>query len=373
MKLDILQENLAKGLIIVGRTISTRAQLPILSNVLLATDQGRLRFSATNLETGINFWAGAKIIEKGEITVPAKTLAEFVTSLPAEKVSLETKENSLKISCGAYQADLVGLSSKEFPAIPSAKQKPSLTVSDLAAAVPQVAFAAAQDESRPVLAGVLVSFTDQGLQLVATDGYRLSVKKINGIKNSFKETKLPKNLIIPGWALTEVVRIIGGGEEVKPVGLEISLDANQIIFVMDEAEVISRLIEGEFPDFAKVIPPATVTKIILEKESFLRAVRMAAIFARESANIVKFKIAKNKLTVSANAAQVGENISELEAVLTGKENQIAFNSRYLIEFLNNTPGEQISLEMNDRLSPGIFKAVGDDSYLHIIMPVRVQE
>jgi len=373
MKLEILQENLARGLSAVGRTISSKAQLPILSNVLLSTDQGRLKFSATNLETSINFWTGAKIETKGEVTIPAKTLTELVSSLPAEKVSLEAKESNLKVTCGAYQAEFVGLPAKEFPAVPTVKQKSTLQIVGLDQAVPQVIFAAAQDESRPVLSGVLVIPKKGNLQLVATDGYRLSIKKIPGAGKDQKIAKLTKGLIIPGWALAEMIRIMGESSEETKIGLDISLDANQIIFVVNDAEIVSRLIEGDFPDFAKVIPEKTSTKIVVEKESLLRAVRMASIFARESANIIKLKMKGSKLKISANAAQVGSNVSQLEVKLEGKENQIAFNSRYLIDFLNSVDGEQISFAINNPLSPGVFRSVGDNSYLHVIMPVRVQE
>ncbi len=373
MKLEVLQENLAKSLSIVSRVISSRVELPILNNILLTTDKGRLKLSATNLETGINFWIGAKIEEKGTVSIPAKILTEFVSSLPPEKVQLKTKENSLEIICGSYQADFVGLPPGEFPPIPTLKEKPILTVGSLIEAVPQVVFAAAQDEGRPVLTGVLLKLLEKELILVATDGYRLSKKKIIGIKDIKEVKELKKGLIIPNRVLSEVARIVGEKEEKRKIGLNISSESNQIIFSTDEAEVVSRLIEGKFPEFEKVIPEKTRTKVTIEKEILLRAARMASIFARESANIVKFEIRNSKLEISANAAQVGSNVSEIEVKIEGEENKIAFNSRYLLDFLNSVDVEQITFEMASPLSPGVFKLIGDDSFLHIIMPVRVQE
>lgn len=373
MKLEILQENLAKSLSIVSRIISSRAQLPILNNVLLSTDRGRLKISATNLETGINFWIGAKIEKEGIVSIPAKVLTEFVSSLPPEKVQLESKQDGLKITCGSYQAEFVGLPASEFPPIPFLKEKPTLIINHLIEAIPQVVFAAAQDESRPVLAGVFLKIIGQELILAATDGYRLSKKKIVGFKEMEKIKELEKGLIIPNWALSEVARIAGEKEEEKKLGLNISPQSKQIIFAIDEAEIISQLIEGEFPEFEKVIPDKTETKLIIEKEALLRAVRIASIFARESANIIKFEIQNEKLEISANTAQVGSNVSEIEVKTEGKKNRIAFNSRYLLDFLNSVDSEQISFEMSTSLNPGVFKTVGDKTLLHIIMPVRIQE
>lgn len=375
MKLSVLQENLAKALSATSRTVATQAQLPILNNVLLTTDKGRLKLSATNLETGINFWVGAKIEEKGSVSIPAKVLTEFVATLPPEKIELVTKENSLNLVCGAHQANFVGLPASEFPPIPTLKGKEIIAFNfgDLYKAITQVAFAAAQDEGRPVLAGILMVVKGKNLVLVATDGYRLSIKKISGLKEIKKATELKKGLIIPARTLMEVARIAGEQEQEKKVGLTVSSDSNQVIFSTPEAEIVSRLIEGDFPDFEKVIPSKGETKVIVETESLTKAAKMASIFARESANIVRVEIKDSTFKVSANTAQVGSNISEIKVKAEGKKNKIALNSRYLLDFLNSVGAEQISFEMSSPLNPGVFKPVGDNSLLHIIMPVRVQE
>jgi len=374
MRLSVLQENLAQGLNIASRSVATRAQLPILSNVLLTTDKGRLKISATNLETGINLWVGAKIEKEGSLSVPAKILSEFVSSLPAGKIELEAKENSLSLSAGAFKADFIGLSAAEFPLVPSLTGKVNVSFEGkvLASAVSQVAFAAATDEGRPVLTGVLILPKGNQLVLAATDGYRLSMKKLKEVKGLEKLAQSKSGLIIPSRTLIEVARLVGEADEEK-IKLAITPKASQVIFALGEAEIVSRLIEGKFPDFEKIIPESSTTKVTVETETLTRAVRMAAIFARESANIIRFEIKGAKLRVSANTAQVGGNISEVEAKVEGKEGKVAFNSRYLLDFLNTISADQVSFEMSGALNPGVFTALGDKSFLHIIMPVRVQE
>ena len=372
MKLSTLQENLSKSLLIASRLVATRAQLPVLGNVLLSTDSGRLKISATNLETGINLWIGASLEEEGSISVPAKILTEFVSSLPADKVNLEVRENSLFLKCNQFQADFISLPASEFPNVPTRKGKESflLDSQELVKAVSQAAFAAASDEGRPVLTGVLLTVKDKSLNFAATDGYRLSVKKTPGI-NAEDLPELEKGLIIPSKALIEVAKIMGNEE--KKIGVTLTKESNQVIFSSDDVEVVSRLIEGEFPNLEKIIPQSSTTKVILEKETFLKAVKMAAIFARESANFVKLSFQDKKLSVSANSAQVGNNLSEIEAQIEGEANKIAFNSRYLLDFLGAVSEEQIRFEMTGPLSAGIFRLSDKEDFTHVIMPVRVQE
>ncbi len=374
MKLSILQENLAQGLSITSRSVATRAQLPVLSNVLLTTDKGRLKLSATNLETGINLWLGAKVEKEGAISIPAKILTEFVTSLPAGKIEVVAQESSLKLSSGSFEASFVGMAASEFPAIPSMKKKADLKFpgSLLAAAINEVAFAAAQDEGRPVLAGVLLKSKDSQLIMVATDGYRLSLKRIKGVVGIDKIKGLKKGLVLPARTLLEVARVVAD-EEKDELGISITPEASQLIFATREIEIVSRLIEGNFPDFEKIIPSEGKTKVSVDKEELTRAARMAAIFARESANIVKFKVESSQLEVSANTAQVGDNKSLLEAKVEGEKSEIAFNSRYLLDFLNVVGAERVSFEMSGALNPGVFQPAGEPGFLHIIMPVRVQK
>jgi len=328
------------------------------------------------LEMGVNVWVGGKIEKEGEVTIPAKAIGELVAGLPAGKVDLKLEKTSLTVSSSFSKGVFPTIAATDFPKVSGFPKKANLTISlDLfSQSVAQVAFAAATDEGRPVLTGVLLKSEDKGVSLVATDGYRLSVKKLQATS-----CKLEANIIVPARILMEVSRTKGSEgdnkkKEKKGAILEIGLaeKGNQIIFALPDLEFSSRLIEGEFPDFTKIIPTQTTTQIKFDREEFLRAVRIASIFARESANIVKLKTEEGKLKISANSPQVGENESIIEAKVEGEDQEIAFNFRFLLDFLNNVSSDQILLEMTGPLNPGVFKPVGDDSFFHIIMPVRVQ-
>lgn len=370
MKISILQENLNKGLATVSRSIATKATLPILANILLSTDKGQLRLSATNLETGINLWLGAKIEKEGAIAIPARFLTEFIASLPPEKIDLEVKETTLILFSGAFKASITGMAPGEFPQIPSGSKETILVFEkeELSKALSQVAFAAASDEGRPVLTGVLVRALDKQISLVATDGYRLSLKKLK-----VGEGKIKESLIIPAKTLVEVSRI---SQEVKDDEKEIKMSKakgeSQVVFSLPGVEIASRLIEGEFPDFEKIIPSTSEVQAVFDKEEFLRSVKIASIFAREQANIIKFKIGKEGVVISAESPQVGSNESQIGAKIEGKDLEIAFNFRFLLDFLNSVSGEEVIFEATGPLNPGVFKIAGDESFLHIIMPVRIQ-
>lgn len=372
MKIQILQENLNKGLTNASRSISSKTQLPILANVLLRTDKSRLQISATNLETGISLWLGAKVEEEGEITIPAKILTEIVASLPAGKIDLDVKGNTLKIEAEGYSANLNGISALEFPKLPVYLPENlfSLPADKLLEAINQVSFAAATDEGRPVLTGVLVRIEGKNLSLAATDGYRLSLKTIV-LENAVKDNL---SLLLPAKTLMEVARIIaeGKGGDQSLVQMGFTQEQNQVVFVFPELELFSRVIEGDFPPYEEIIPQNFTTKAVIDKEDFARAVKVVSIFARDSANIVKLKISNGSLEMSANSPQVGENKNSLEVKTEGDENEIAFNYRFLQGFLNAVSSSEVALEMSGPLTSGVFKTLDDDSFLHIIMPVRLQ-
>jgi len=370
MKLIVLQENLSKAVGIAEKFTSTKTQLPILANICLKTEKERLKIQATNLEVGLSLWLGAQIKNKGEITIPARVFSEFINSLPKEKVHLELKDKILTVSCGSFSADFTGISAEEFPPLPTVgEKKPELNLpfSLFLPAMEKVCFAAAHDEGRPVLTGVKLEPKEKKLVLVATDGYRLSIQEIEKGK-----MEIPSALIIPARSLLEILRLASGSEE-EEIGLSFTEKGNQIIFSLLDTEIVTRLIEGEFPEYQKIIPDSFSTQVKLEKEAFLRALKVAAIFARDSANIVRFKIEENSLTISANSPQIGKNKTKIEAGVRGKESRIAFNVRFLLEFLSKISEEEIIFEMSNSLNPGVFKIAKDPSYLHIIMPVRVQE
>jgi len=373
MKVAVLQENLAKGVGAVSRVVASKAQLPVLGNILLATDEGKLKLSATNLETGMNLWVGGKVEKAGKITVPARVMGELVSSLPQETVELMTEGDRLKVRCGKFKAVVNGIAAEEFPGVPSMrkeKKKPGRLVIEKRvweSSVGQVALAAGVDEARPIFTGIKIELKKGGMRLAATDGYRLSVKTIEGLKGIRKE----QEMVVPARALMELTKVLGQEEE-GGVVMAATDEEKQLILAVDEVEIVTRLLEGDFPDFDKIIPTTTKTTMELETEELQQAVRAAAIFARDSANIVKFRVMGDKLVISANAPQVGENEVELSGKKTGEDGEMAFNSRYLLEMLGVIKGERLSLSMSGALSPGVFREAGDKSWLHIIMPVRVQ-
>lgn len=375
MKLTILQENLSKALNIANKFVSSRAQLPVLSNILFTAEDNKLKLSATNLETGINLWLPAKIDQNGAITVSAKAISEFVSSLPSDKVELKTDVNKFFIQCRNYKANFNGMAAAEFPQISSLKskkdiklEKVSLNAKDLVEAINLVAFTAAQDESRPVLTGVKIIFNEKEIQLAATDGYRLSLKTIK-----LEAPVKLSSLIIPARALMEVSRICSQEKELEKLTVTLAKDANQIIFTFNNVEIITRLIEGEYPDFTKIIPNEKTTQLVVNREELQRAVKTAALFAKDSANIVKLNIKNQILNIAANAPEIGDNEVALEIKQSGEDSQIAFNCRFLQEFLSVYGQEELVLETMGSLKPGVFRVPADATYLHIIMPVRIQE
>lgn len=371
MKTQVLQEELNKALSLALRFISSRPQLPVLGNVFLKAKTGGLEVAANNLETGIKIEVAAKTEEEGEITVPAKELSEFVSYLPVEKITLEKQEgNKLKIFSSQGEASFVGLGTEDFPQIPqSDKEKTfSLPFSELVKTVSLVAFSAAEDESRPVLAGVYWQIQSDKYRMVATDGFRLSLKD-----TVFKNQKGVKKsvFLVPAKALSEVVRL-GDGESIQ-IGL--TKEENQVAFVFPQVTVVSRLLEGEFPQYENIIPQQFKTKVFLDKQEFLQAVKMSSVFARQAANIVVLDIQKEKMVISPHQSRMGENKVNIPIRCEGEPIRTAFNFRFLLDFANVVPQDQeeIFIKLNDPLSPTVFGATKDDSWIHIIMPVRLDQ
>lgn len=387
MRVSCLQENLAKGLSIVGRAVSHRSTLPVLGNILLSSDRGRLRLSATNLEIGIHCWVGAKIEDEGAITVPARLLTEFVNSLPPERIdmSLMVRTQSLNLKCARYEANIKGIDASEFPLIPTAEPDGvvELEPKNLRRMIDQVAFAAATDESRPTLTGVEASFRDDRFTLAATDGYRLSVRETQ----LARPVAEPVSVIIPARSLIELGRIIGQlpepeEEEQATVQVTVTPAGNQILFHMPNVDLVSQLIEGTFPDYKVIIPKSYTTRTTLGTSSFLKAVRVASLFARNGANIVHLQITpadggtavpvRGTVTLAATSVNLGDNVNEVDALVEGTATEIAFNVKYLMDVLSVIDTEQVVLETTGPTSPGVIRPVGAgrEVFTHVIMPMR---
>jgi DNA polymerase III subunit beta len=369
VKLSVMQENLARGLSVVSRAVSTRSTLPVLANVLLKTEDAGLKLTATNLEIGITYWVPGKIDSDGATTVPAKLLTDYVNALQGgERVDLElTAGQTLHLRAGRYESHIKGIDADEFPAIQTAGDRPTTRIAQnvLRQALEETAFAAASDEARPILTGVLARFEGDTLTLAAADNYRIAVKTIP-ILDPVPET----SVVIPARALNELVRILADIDQ--PIEIVLAQARNQILFHLEGIDLVSRLIDGQFPNYQQVLPQSHTTRAVLDREELLRAVRPAALIAHESANIVKLQIEANGhagITVSANA-EVGDHVGQVEAAVEGDGTTIAFNARYLADVLTNVDAEQFALELNGPLSPGVFKPVGDDRYVHVVMPVR---
>jgi DNA polymerase-3 subunit beta len=369
MKLSCLQENLSKGLSIVGRAVAARTTLPITNNVLLATDGSRLKLVATNLEMAISDWIGAKVEEEGTITVPARLLTEFVNSLPAgEKVDIKLTGKTLELRCARYEARISGTDAKDFPPIPKLDGgiNTSIEVGALRQGINQVVFAAATDESRPVLTGVDVQFEGSLLTMAAADGFRLAVYKLPLSKAAGEKIEV----IIPGRTLNELNRLISDDEE--KVDITVNPGKSLSLFKLKNIELVSQLVQGTFPRYSQLIPQTSGAKATVSVTEFLRACKMASIFARDGSGIVRLVMTPGKITVSSKSEELGEDVGEIDATVEGDEAKIAFNGKYLTDVLSVLKEQQVTLETTNPSSPGVLRPVGTDSYVHVVMPMFVQ-
>jgi DNA polymerase-3 subunit beta len=376
MKLSCLQENLSRGLGVVGRAVATRTTLPITNNVLLATDQSRLKLVATNLEMAISYWIGAKVEEEGTITVPARLLSEFVNSLPNDKIDIELspRTKTLGLKCARFEARISGVDAKDFPPIPTIDEgiATKVEVGALSQGISQVAFAAASEESRPVLTGVDAQLDGELLTLAAADGFRLAVYKLPLNTQVSQKTEV----IIPARTLTELNRLMADGGEM--VDITINPNKSQALFRLKDTELVSQLVQGTFPQYTQLIPQSYNTRVIVDVAEFLRATKTASIFARDGSGIVRLMVASGgeltpgKLTISARSEEIGDDVGEIDATVEGEEAKIAFNGKYLIDVLSALRESQVALETTNPSSPGVIKPVGVDNYIHVVMPMFVQ-
>ena len=362
MKLQVTQENLAKALGTVARVANTRNTLPILANVLLKTDKNRLSIAATNLDIAITHHIGSKIEKDGAITVPARLMQDFVSSLPDSVLNLELTDNKLHITTDQYQSTINGVAADDFPVMPAISGGTSwkLPARDFKKALSQVVFAASSDDARPVLTGVYFHSSGGEVVAVATDSYRLAENKLG-------KNKAAVNFLVPSTAAADLLRIIDDcNKEVS-----VTHDDQQVLFQVGDVTLVARLIEGNYPDYRKLIPAKFATTAKLQKADFINIAKVSSLFARESAGSITIKVDKSAKEVSINAvaSQLGENTAKATAAVVGS-GEVTLNSRYLIDALNAFVGDEIEFCFNGKLEPCILRSSTDPSYLHLIMPLR---
>ncbi len=400
MRVSCLQENLAKGLAIVGRAVSSRSTMPVLANILLEARDNQLRLAATNLEIGVTCWIGAKVEDEGSITVPARLLTDFVNSLPPDRIDMEltARTQTLNLRCANFDANMKGIDAANFPIIPTIDgvaagdgsmegMRIELEAPGLRKMVDQVVFAAASDESRPTLTGVEVTFKEGRITLAATDGYRLSVRSAH-VDGSMPD--VPITVIVPARSLGELARVSADADESRPVQVLVTRERNQILFqvwgkggeskggAFHRVELASQLIDANFPDYRAIIPKTHSTRTVVDTASLLKAVRVAFLFARDNANIVRLKIQPangsggGHVSLAATSSDMGDSVNDLEAMIEGDDLEISFNAKYLIDVLSQIDEPQVVLETTQPTRPGTIRplGIGEDVFLHVVMPMH---
>ena len=376
MRVTVLQENLARGLGIVSKAVSPRSTLPVLANILIASDEGRLRLSATNLEMGITCWIAARIEEEGSTTVPARTFSDVVSTLPGDQVllKLDTSTQTLNVRGGTSTNDIKCIDAQEFPPlpVPDFEGAVQINVGDFREMIHQVAFAASSDEARPVLMGVLVQVDKDKLTMAAADGFRLSVRK--AVLSA--PSAVSVSAIVPAQALKELARVATDGEE--PIYMVLPKGRGQVVFRVKDVEVVSQLIDGTFPDYQQIIPRSYKSRTLVSTSSLLKACKQAEIFAREGSNVARFNIKTaqgemqpSEVEISATSEETGKNETIVEATVDGGGLLIAFNVKFLREALEVIRTPNVALETSAPNAPGVVRPVGDDQFLHVIMPMHL--
>ena len=386
MKLSCLQENLARGLSIVGRAVASRSTLPITQNVMLSTEQSMLKISATDLNMAMTTWIGAQVEEEGAITVPARLLGDFVNSLPPERIDIEVTSQpiGLNIKCVGFDADISGTSAEDFPPIPTVEEGIAGKIAPdlLREAIALVAFAAATEDSRPVLTGVKTEITGDEFKFAAADGFRLAVYTGRLAEPPSEDI----DFLIPARVLNEISRLLGTQQ--KAVEFMVTPSSNQALFRVEDVEIVSSLIAGNFPNYNQLIPQSQeATRVELGAEEFLRATRISAIMARDGSNIIRLEMAggeegaPGKITVEGRAEEIGNNKGELAANIEGEDAKIAFNSQYLTDVLDalgsirsdsESANGTVVMEVTSPSSPGVIKPAQGENYVHVVMPMFVQ-
>ncbi|HSV86543.1 MAG TPA: DNA polymerase III subunit beta [Levilinea sp.] len=374
MKASVSQQQLAHGLSLVSRAVSPRSTLPVLANILVASDEGRLRLSATNLELGISCWIGAQIADEGAITVPARTFSDLINTLPNDTIqlTLNTRTQTLNVRCGTSVTEIKGIDAQEYPPIPVSDpgEGVQLNASELKEMIQQVVFAASADEARPVLQGVLVTVDGSEITLAATDGFRISVRKA-ALASPYPQAI---KAIVPARALSELARIAADGEQT--VTMVVPPGRSQALFHLKDAELVSQLIEGNFPDYRAILPRSFKTTTIVSTPAFLKACKQAEIIAREGNYVIRLEIISGgekpgQIEISAQSEETGSSDISVEATVDGPSLVIAFNVKFLREVLEVVKSPSIAMETNANNTPGMMRPVGDQDFRHVIMPMHL--
>ncbi|MDL2341594.1 MAG: DNA polymerase III subunit beta [Patescibacteria group bacterium] len=362
MKLQVTQENLNRALGSVARVANTRNALPILANVLIKTSNNRLSLSATNLDIAITHYIGAKVADEGSITVPARLMQDFISSLPSGVINLELKETKLSITTDQYQSTVNGIVADDFPVMPAITAGQSWTVPGavLKKTLQQVVFAASNDETRPVLTAVLLHTSDGALYMASTDSYRLAERKLNANTEDVR-------LLVPATAMQDLLRIIGDGVD----DVQVTHDDQQILFQVGDVELVTRLVEGKYPDYQKLIPSSFTTSATLKRADFLNVTKVSSLFARESAGSITIEVdeAAQSLSIRSVASQLGENTAQATAKTTGSDS-ITLNSKYLLDALNAFTGDEVTFGFNGKLEATLLTDAANNDYKHVIMPLK---
>lgn len=365
MKVICARKDIFEGVQTAGRAVSPRTSLPILGHLLITAEEEKIRIAATDLEIGMECVVEAKIEEPGQMAVPAKTLTEILAALPDTDVTLSVDDtNTISLQCGTSDYSILGLPAEEFPMLPEIHPDVSLTVEydALRDAIKRTSFAISQDESRAILTGILMQVTDDGAKLVSTDGHRLCLQEC-----TVAESQGSVNAIIPGRAMNELTRIVPEGKGT----IEVKIAASQVMFQIGETSLISRLIEGQFPNYEKVIPQEHNKKLTIPTDQLLQSVKRVEIVARENSHKTILGIEDGTLTVTAESGNVGRAHEEVEVIKEGDDTKMAFNARYLLDVLNVIDTEAIDVELSGESNPAVIRPQGQFDYTYVLMPMQI--
>ncbi|MBP06105.1 MAG: DNA polymerase III subunit beta, partial [Chloroflexi bacterium] len=365
MKLSCIQSNLRKGLATVSRAVATRSTIPETQNVLMATDNGRLKLTATNLEIAITTWIGAQIEEEGSVTIPARMLSDFINTLPDKKVDIETvpSPTGMKIHCANFDAQMNGIDPENYPPIPNISDGPKVSISssDFKSSLSRVRFAVASDESRPALTGVKVDVKGNELTLASADGFRLAIES-GSCESSVDEDV---SVIVPGRTMNEIFSLLGTDSGM--LDMTVTEQKSQALFKFGDVEVVTQLIQGNFPDYERLIPSEKGTTCRVNREDLLQATNAASVFARDGSGIIRMvsdDSEEGSVRIMSQAEELGSNESRVKASIEGEETRIAFNSKFLNEILSVLDGDEVEIETMSPSSPGVFRSAANSGYIH---------